>query len=175
VRKISCYQQVRLNSEFFPVCLKRLVVDQSSCVFDRLLLSLMFVCEKDSCLIFECILSCYGQCKVVKCCLCTVCLMSHIFMYSNIHTQCIIHLLLWRKYLSCLCLCLLKNMMCLYFCIPGKYLSNSNNIDDENNNNWKKKYFPHTSLKLESFCSLDWWKYLSMSPKCFRFEIFLII
>jgi len=85
---------VRLNSEFLPVCLKRPVVDQSSCVFDRLLLSLMFVCEKDRCLIFECILSCYGQCKVVKCCLCTVCLMSHIFMYSNIHTQCIIHLLL---------------------------------------------------------------------------------
>jgi len=120
------------------VCLKRPVVDQSSCVFDRLLLSLMFVCEKDRCLIFECILSCYGQCKVVKCCLCTVCLMSHIFMYSNIHTQCIIHLLLRQKYLSCLCLCLLKYMMCLYFCISGKYLSNSNNIDDENNNNWKK-------------------------------------
>lgn len=91
--KRSCYQ--RLNSEFLPVCLKRPVVHQSSCVFDRLLLSLMFVCEKDDrCLIFECILSCYGQCKVVKCCLCTVCLMSHIFMYSNIHTQCIIHLLL---------------------------------------------------------------------------------
>lgn len=98
--KRSCYQ--RLNSEFLPVCLKRPVVHQSSCVFDRLLLSLMFVCEKDDrCLIFECILSCYGQCKVVKCCLCTVCLMSHIFMYSNIHTQCIIHLLL-RQYLSSL-------------------------------------------------------------------------
>lgn len=65
--------------------------------FDRFLLSLMSI--------FECILSCYGQCKVVKCCLCTVCLMSHIFMYSNIHTQCIIHLLLQQQYLSSFPVC----------------------------------------------------------------------
>lgn len=58
----------------------------------------------------ECIVSCYGQCKVVKCCLCTVCLMSHLFMYSNIHTQCILNASYTNNsiYQLCLCLCLLK-------------------------------------------------------------------